>query len=414
MMDGNAKIDIKLRGIGKRYGERWIMQDLDLDVRGGELLVMLGPSGCGKSTLLRIIAGLEELSTGEIWMGGERITELAPRSRDIAMVFQSYALYPHMSVEGNMSLALRLKKLPPALIRQKVEAAADMLGIRELLGRKPRQLSGGQRQRVAMGRAIVRNPRAFLFDEPLSNLDAELRLVMRTEIKQLHQRLCNTMVYVTHDQVEAMTLADRLVIMRGGIIEQIGPPIEVFNHPQNLFVAGFIGTPPMNLLEARLDAEGLHCQGPGIPSAGAARVERLRLSPFGSTWAGPSTDTAVVWGVRPQHLAPCRHGSPHAGPRLCATVRLIEPLGTEMLVHTDWGKERLIYLAPFDGELRAGGQVELELSLANVHVFSASDGRSLGLRAPTRQGARGPMPSRPGDLELCPTLVEQHAVTQTP
>src|SRR4051812_37008775 len=247
---------VKISGLHKRFGAVPAVHGVDLDVADGEFTVLVGPSGCGKSTLLRTIAGLEEASEGTIEIAGEVVNDMRPRDRDIAMVFQDYALYPHMTVERNIGFGLKARKLPQAEIAQRVRRAADMLGITQFLPRYPRQLSGGQRQRVAIGRAIVRNPRLFLFDEPLSNLDAQLRDEMRTEIKRLHQEIATTMIYVTHDQIEAMTLADRIVLMREGRIEQQGAPLDLFERPASLFVAGFLGSPKMNFLRGRLARSG--------------------------------------------------------------------------------------------------------------------------------------------------------------
>src|SRR5215469_9373963 len=248
--------DVVLRNVVKLYDEVEAVREINLEIPDKEFLVLVGPSGCGKSTTLRMIAGLEEVSSGDVLIGGEIVNDLPPKDRDIAMVFQNYALYPHMTVFENMSFGLRLRKLPKAEIRARVEQAARILDITDLLERRPKQLSGGQRQRVAMGRAIVRNPKVFLFDEPLSNLDAKLRVQMRTEIKRVHQKVKTTTVYVTHDQVEAMTLADRVVVMNGGRIEQIGTPFELYHQPRTRFVAGFIGSPTMNFLPCRLEQNG--------------------------------------------------------------------------------------------------------------------------------------------------------------
>src|SRR5579863_2873566 len=244
--------EVALRNVIKRFDNVEVVRNISLDIPDNEFVVLVGPSGCGKSTTLRMIAGLEEISAGDIYIGGEVVNDLPPKDRDIAMVFQNYALYPHMSVFENMSFGLKLRKFPKDEIKQRVDNAARILDITELLARRPKQLSGGQRQRVAMGRAIVRNPKVFLFDEPLSNLDAKLRVQMRTEIKKVHQKVRTTSVYVTHDQVEAMTLADRVVVMNGGRIEQVGPPNELYHHPRTRFVAGFIGSPAMNFLPCRL------------------------------------------------------------------------------------------------------------------------------------------------------------------
>src|SRR5213596_2985795 len=289
--------DVTLRKVIKRYDEVEAVRGIDLDIADHEFVVLVGPSGCGKSTTLRMIAGLEDITAGDIMIGGDVVNDVPPKDRDIAMVFQNYALYPHMTVFQNMSFGLRLKRFPKKEIKQRVDEAARMLDITELLDRKPRQLSGGQRQRVAMGRAIVRNPKVFLFDEPLSNLDAKLRVQMRIEIKRVHQKVRTTTVYVTHDQVEAMTLADRVVVMNRGRIEQIGPPNELYHAPKTRFVAGFIGSPAMNFLPCRLEEDD-----------GALRV---RLSddivlPVPPSHAGRYRSHAgrpgLMFGLRPEHL----------------------------------------------------------------------------------------------------------------
>ena len=292
--------EVTLRNVGKRYDDVVAVSNVNLDIPNHEFVVLVGPSGCGKSTTLRMIAGLEEISDGEISIGGEIVNDLPPKDRDIAMVFQNYALYPHMTVAENMSFGLKLRKFPKAEIKERVDNAARILDITELLARRPKQLSGGQRQRVAMGRAIVRNPKVFLFDEPLSNLDAKLRVQMRTEIKRVHQKVKTTTVYVTHDQVEAMTLADRVVVMNGGRIEQIGTPNDLYHHPKTRFVAGFIGSPAMNLIPAKLEGNGsgltirlsdkLSFQ---VPESRAARYRG-------------HTGKDLLLGLRPEHITETR------------------------------------------------------------------------------------------------------------
>jgi len=315
---------LTLDGVAKSFGETHVLHRVDLAAKDGEFIVLVGPSGCGKSTLLRCIAGLEEPTEGRILIGDRDVTRLHPRDRDVAMVFQSYALYPHMTVRENMGFALMIRKRPEAGIRAAVDEAARILELEALLDRKPAQLSGGQRQRVAIGRAIVRRPSVFLFDEPLSNLDAALRLSMRVELKRLHRRLGTTMVYVTHDQVEAMTLADRLVVLDKGIAQQIGTPFEVHDRPRNRFVAGFIGSPAMNFLE-RLEPEH-------------------------------------VVGVRPQHVVLGQ--GPHR-----ARVDVLEPLGTEVLVHLDLGGEHLV--ARTEAPPAPG---EIAVDFRTVHRFRRDTG----------------------------------------
>lgn len=307
---------IVLDGLGKSFGNVKIFDDLHLEIEKGEFVVLVGPSGCGKSTLLRLIAGLEDITSGDLYISEERVNNKPAKHRDIAMVFQSYALYPHMNVAENMSFALRLSRVSKAERTERVKEAADILGLTELLERLPRDLSGGQRQRVAMGRAIVRDPQAFLFDEPLSNLDAKLRHKMRGEIRKIHRRLGRTMVYVTHDQTEAMTMADRIVVMNGGRIEQVGAPRKLYGDPDNLFVAGFIGTPEINRFSGRI-ADGdveLKC---GI---------RFPLN----VQSKPANDTEIICGFRPHHISPAKDGTP-------AEVLLVEPTGEgqEMQVKLD-------------------------------------------------------------------------------
>jgi multiple sugar transport system ATP-binding protein len=310
-----ASIDIT--AIRKSYGSVPVLHGVDLSIRDGEFVVLVGPSGCGKSTLLRMIAGLEDITAGEIHIGGARVNELQPKDRDIAMVFQSYALYPHMTVAGNMSYSLRLRRAARELISAKVGAAAATLGLDALLERRPRALSGGQRQRVAMGRAIVRAPKAFLFDEPLSNLDARLREQMRGEIKRLHQSLGATSIYVTHDQIEAMTLADRIVAMNAGLVQQVGSPLDLYDRPANLFVAGFIGSPAMNMLKGNYRENGAAST---VIAADGAEIPLGRPYPVES-------GTQVTLGVRPEHVAVGREGG------LLAAVDLVEPTGFGTILH---------------------------------------------------------------------------------
>ena len=303
--------DVTLREVTKVFpGGAVAVDRVDLEIDDGELLVLVGPSGSGKTTVLRLTAGLEELTDGEIRIGGRVVNDVHPMDRDIAMVFQNYALYPHMTVYKNIAFALKVRKTPPEEIKRRVEEAARILGLTDELKRKPAQLSGGQRQRVAMGRALVREPKAFLLDEPLSNLDAKLRVQMRAELKRIHQRLGITTIYVTHDQVEAMTLGDRIVVMSNGRVQQIGKPQDVYGHPKNLFVAGFIGSPPMNLLRG-------HCTD-----------GRIRLGELELPWSGPDAPEVAV-GLRPEDLRPAQDG----GPSLEFVVDVVEPLGNEVVVH---------------------------------------------------------------------------------
>ena len=324
---------VTLRNLVKDYDQTPAVRGIDLDIADKEFVVLVGPSGCGKTTTLRMIAGLEDITGGEILIGGDVVNDVPPKDRDIAMVFQNYALYPHMTVHENMSFGLRLKKLPKDEIRRRVAAVAGILGIGELLDRKPKQLSGGQRQRVAMGRAIVREPAVFLFDEPLSNLDAKLRVQMRAELQALHRRLGTTSLYVTHDQVEAMTLAHRMMVMNAGRAEQIGAPLEVYARPATTFVAGFIGSPPMNLMPARLNGR------------------------------------AVLLGVRPEHLEPCSE----AEADFVATVDLVEPLGADTLAHGTVEGTRIV--ARLSGARHVPeGRLPLRFDPAQRHYFDAASG----------------------------------------
>jgi len=320
--------EVSLRRIVKAYeGGVQAVKGIDLEIDDHEFVVLVGPSGCGKSTTLRMIAGLEEITGGDIAIGGTIVNDIPPRDRDIAMVFQNYALYPHMSVYENMAFGLTLRKFPKAEIDRRVKAAAEILDITPLLERKPKALSGGQRQRVAMGRAIVRNPKVFLFDEPLSNLDAKLRVQMRTEIKKVHQRVKTTTIYVTHDQVEAMTLADRVVVMNHGVIEQVGPPQELYHNPATKFVAGFIGSPAMNFFPARLEqASGalrLHLPQDIVLDVPEARTARYQ----------PHAGKQVLFGIRPEHLTDDKPTDKTNPAPLTLTPEVIEPMGMETLAH---------------------------------------------------------------------------------
>ena len=320
--------EVSIRKVVKNYdGGVQAVKGIDLEIADQEFVVLVGPSGCGKSTTLRMIAGLEEISAGEIWIGGDVVNDVPPRDRDIAMVFQNYALYPHMSVFDNMAFGLKLRKFAKDEIKRRVDEAARILDIQPLLERKPRALSGGQRQRVAMGRAIVRNPKVFLFDEPLSNLDAKLRVQMRTEIKKVHQTVRTTTVYVTHDQVEAMTLADRVVVMNGGIIEQVGAPQELYHNPATRFVAGFIGSPAMNFLNCRVvDANG------GLAVEVTDRIT-LPIPPARVDRYGKFKGKQMILGLRPEHLFEHHESGRPGWARMEAPVDVVEPMGMETLVH---------------------------------------------------------------------------------
>ena len=354
---------VEISGVKKRFGETEVIHGVDITIEHGEFVVLVGPSGCGKSTLLRMIAGLESISDGEIAIDGRVMNNVPPKQRDVAMVFQNYALYPHMSVYENMAFSLKLRKLDKAEIDRAVQRAAGILGLAALLQRYPRQLSGGQRQRVAMGRAIVRDPQLFLFDEPLSNLDAKLRVQMRTEIKALHQQLKSTSVYVTHDQVEAMTMADRIVVMHDGIVEQIGAPLDLYDNPDNLFVAGFIGSPAMNFLKGKVMRDGN-----GAPAVATADGTIL---PVPSTTA-VREGAVVVYGVRPEHLDLSANGS-----GLPAEVGVVEPTGADTLVFCKVGGEDICAEFTERHSFRPGQQIRLLPRTDVVHLFDEASGRRL-------------------------------------
>jgi multiple sugar transport system ATP-binding protein len=357
---------VEIRDVVKQYGRVEVLHGVDLTIGDGEFVVLVGPSGCGKSTLLRMIAGLEGISGGEIAIGGEVVNDVPPRGRDIAMVFQDYALYPHKSVFDNMAFGLKMRGTPRAEAETLVHEAADILQIRHLLERKPGQLSGGQRQRVAMGRAIVRRPKVFLFDEPLSNLDAQLRAEMRVEIKKLHLRFGTTIVYVTHDQIEAMTLADRIAIMRDGHLQQYGTPDEVYNHPANRFVATFIGAPPMNMAPAAIGPDGgsISLAGGAALAAPAAIRDRIKAH------AGRE----IVLGLRPEHVTlGAGEGLAHAE----GTIELVEPLGAETQATVRVGEATFTGRFSPDARLSFGDRVTLGLALDRAHLFDAKTGATL-------------------------------------
>ena len=353
---------VTIASVQKSFGEVPILHGVDIDIQDGSFTVLVGPSGCGKSTLLRMIAGLEQITAGEIRIGNTRVNDLPPKARDIAMVFQNYALYPHMTVRENMAFSLELAKQSKDAIQTKVDRAADILALGSLLDRYPRQLSGGQRQRVAMGRAIVRDPQVFLFDEPLSNLDAKLRVAMRAEIKALHQRLKTTTVYVTHDQIEAMTMADRIVVMHDGIVEQIGTPLELFDRPGNLFVAQFIGSPSMNVLQGVLHLAG-----------GQAHV-----SAQGASWPAFALDggqegQAVHFGVRPTDITLAQ-----AGQGIAAQVVVVEPTGAETELLVQVGEVNLVVTLHGRTEAQPGDTVYLHIDSAKTHLFDVASEQRLG------------------------------------
>ena len=345
--------------VRKAFGATEVIHGVDVLIEDGEFVVLVGPSGCGKSTLLRMIAGLENITGGEIRIGERVVNKVPPKERDVAMVFQNYALYPHMTVAANMGFSLMLRGAPKREIEQRVTRAAEILGLGPLLSRYPRQLSGGQRQRVAMGRAIVRDPQVFLFDEPLSNLDAKLRVAMRTEIKELHQRLKTTTVYVTHDQIEAMTMADRIVVMHDGLVEQIGAPLELYDRPQNLFVAGFIGSPAMNLLNGAIRADGrLEFEsesGIRLPLAVAPRM---------------SDGQPVVYGIRPEHFALADDGAE-------AEVQVVEPTGSELQIAAKLGGAEVMAVFRERHNFRPGEKIRLKPDPRLAHLFDVPSGKRL-------------------------------------
>jgi multiple sugar transport system ATP-binding protein len=355
--------DVALRNIVKRFDEVDAVRDITLNIPDNEFFVLVGPSGCGKSTTLRMIAGLEEATAGEILIGGQVVNDVPPKDRDIAMVFQNYALYPHMTVFENMSFGLRLRRIPKAEIRARVEQAAKILDIKDLLDRRPKQLSGGQRQRVAMGRAIVRNPKVFLFDEPLSNLDAKLRVQMRTEIKRVHQKVKTTTIYVTHDQVEAMTLADRVVVMNAGRIEQIGRPHELYHRPKTRFVAGFIGSPAMNFLPARLRRNG-----DGLLLRLAENLV-FPVPPTHTTRYLSSVGKDLVFGLRPEHMTEPRGEGRDPRCEFSMTPDVIEPMGMETMVFfTVNGTEICARVEP-SAATAPGQPMRLYANLNNMHLI---------------------------------------------
>jgi multiple sugar transport system ATP-binding protein len=350
---------VSIRTVRKSFGATEVLHGVSVEIEDGAFVILVGPSGCGKSTLLRMIAGLENITGGEIAIGGRVVNNVAPKERDIAMVFQNYALYPHMTVRENMAFSLSLAKVAKTVIDQQVNRAAQILGLTQYLNRYPRQLSGGQRQRVAMGRAIVRDPQVFLFDEPLSNLDAKLRVAMRAEIKELHQRLTTTTVYVTHDQIEAMTMADKIVVMNSGRVEQIGAPLELYDRPANLFVAGFIGSPAMNFLKGHVED-------------GAFRVENGATLPLpGNGKGNGSNGLPAVYGVRPEHFQLDPSGLP-------AVVHVIEPTGSETQVMAEFAGASVICAFRERIAAKPGETIRIAPDPALVHLFDAATGQRHG------------------------------------
>src|ERR1700730_9844940 len=363
--------DVVLRNVVKRYDEVEAVRGVSLNIPDKEFVVLVGPSGCGKSTTLRMIAGLEEISAGDILIGGDVVNDVPPRDRDIAMGFQNYALYPHMTVFENMSFGLKLRRTPKAEIKARVERAAQILSITDLLERRPKQLSGGQRQRVAMGRAIVRNPKVFLFDEPLSNLDAKLRVQMRTEIKRVHQLVKTTTVYVTHDQVEAMTLADRVVVMNNGRIEQIATPQELYHHPKTLFVAGFMGSPAMNFRRCRLEQNGVGLRvrlsdtvSLPVPASQSARYQ-------------PLTGKDLVFGLRPEHITEPRRNDRDQQCEFTATLAVAEPRGMETMVYFTVDGQEVCARADPGSAAGPGEPMRLYADMDRMHLIDPQSGAVL-------------------------------------
>ncbi|OGS10687.1 MAG: glycerol-3-phosphate ABC transporter ATP-binding protein [Elusimicrobia bacterium RIFOXYA12_FULL_57_11] len=361
-----------LQNVWKRFGDAEIVKDFSLEVPDKEFCVLVGPSGCGKSTTLRMVAGLEEVTAGDIIIGDRRVNDLPPKDRDIAMVFQNYALYPHMTVYENMAFGLKLKKFSDPEISMRVKEAAEILGIAHLLDRKPKQLSGGQRQRVAVGRAIVRKPKVFLFDEPLSNLDAKLRVQMRAELKKMHERLQSTIIYVTHDQTEAMTMGDRICIMKDGSIQQVDNPLSVYEKPDNRFVGGFIGSPPMNFMEAEVIVRGEECfLNEGMFEIAVRRRYKDNVMPY--------VNKKLILGIRPEDIHDklsftlnLKEGNVMSG-----MVDVVEPLGSEIFLHVNTGKNEIICRVDAHSKVQPNNIIELVVDTRKIHLFEAETGCSI-------------------------------------
>ncbi|MGI5837148.1 MAG: ABC transporter ATP-binding protein [Chloroflexota bacterium] len=360
---------VLLENVTKKFGSTKAVDNLSIEIQDKEFLVLVGPSGCGKSTTLRMIAGLEEITEGNIYIGDRLVNEVAPKDRDIAMVFQSYALYPHMSVFDNLAFGLRLRGTPKEELERRVKEAAAVLGIEELLNRKPKQLSGGQRQRVALGRAIVREPKVFLMDEPLSNLDAKLRVQTRAELIKLHQRLQTTVVYVTHDQVEAMTMGSRIAVMKDGLLQQLDTPQNLYDHPANAFVGAFIGSPAMNFFRARLDrSEGeVYLQAEGF---------RLQLPPDYTREIGIGAGREVSLGIRPEHIVEVMPGEA-SDSTIKASLEVAENLGSESILTLRIGNTNLVSRSPYRPNRRPGETLELAVDTSRIHLFDIEEGMTL-------------------------------------
>jgi len=360
--------DIRFTKVAKRFGAVSVIEDLSLEIADEEFIVLVGPSGCGKSTILRMIAGLEALSGGELSIGGRRVNDVPPKDRDVAMVFQSYALYPHMTVRENISFGLRIRKVPPAQIETVVSEAAGILGLGDLLDRKPKELSGGQRQRVALGRAIVRKPAVFLFDEPLSNLDAALRVQMRAELSKLQSRLKTTTVYVTHDQVEAMTLGHRIAVLSAGRLMQVGPPLELYDTPRNMFVARFIGTPPMNMLTVSVSGDGRALQ-----HAAFALPLPPKWQPLVAAYRGKP----LALGIRPEDVREAGQQDWKTAAEFDGVIEIFEPLGHEIIVHVRSGEERILAKLETDRLPEIGQKIRLAINGEKTHLFDPQTERRL-------------------------------------
>jgi multiple sugar transport system ATP-binding protein len=364
--------EIILKHVYKSYGDVKIVKDFNLQIKDKEFCILVGPSGCGKTTTLRMVAGLEDITAGDIYIDGVRVNDIPPKDRDIAMVFQSYALYPHMTVYQNMAFALKLKGFSKAEIDKRVNEAADILGIAHLLDRKPRQLSGGQRQRVAVGRAIVRKPKVFLFDEPLSNLDAKLRVQMRAELKKLHERLQSTMIYVTHDQIEAMTMGDKICVMKDGIIQQVAGPLELYDKPSNKFVADFIGTPPMNFFNVDVVKENDKL----ILKEGAVDIQ---VPDFIKDKVAPFVNKKLMMGVRPEDIYDKQQLSisHQVIASFSATVDIVEPLGSEFYLHFNTGKNIMVAKVDSNNKSKPNQIIELIFDLKKIHLFELESGNTI-------------------------------------
>jgi multiple sugar transport system ATP-binding protein len=364
--------NVLLKNITKTFDEVVAVNNVNLEISDREFVVLVGPSGCGKTTTLRMIAGLEEITEGEVYINDRLVNKLAPKDRNIAMVFQSYALYPHMKVFDNIAFGLKMRKVPKEEMNGRVKKAAEILGIEDLLDRKPRQLSGGQRQRVALGRAIVRDPEVFLFDEPLSNLDAKLRVQMRTELKKLHERLQATVVYVTHDQVEAMTMGDRIVVMKDGVVQQVGTPLELYNKPANLFVAGFIGSPAMNFIPCQLFEENSHIY---IDTGDF----KILLPDFVASKLRSVKEKEFIFGIRPEDIyekGPVQEPSIDR-PTIRARINVVEPLGKEISLDVSTGTNSLRALLGADTEAKPHQEIDLTLKMEKAHLFRKAGGEAI-------------------------------------